>query len=224
MLNELQLIDLIEVFPHFSEDKQLLQEIRAQAVHMTIPAGKVVCDENQSAQALPLVISGAIRVLKLGESGREISLYHVIKGESCVLTAASILSTRPFPAIAEMESETELVLIPQAKVSPWLIEYPAWRQFIFDLFAKRLGEVISIVDEVAFQRVDRRIANRLLTLPRDDNGNIDITHQAIAIEIGTAREVVTRVLRDLNSKNIVKLSRGSISIIDEPRLRELRLH
>lgn len=223
MLSELQIENFIEVFPQFAEDSNLLQEVRSHAVHMQIPAGKTVCDEHQTAQALPLLISGAIRVLKLGESGREISLYHVLRGESCVLTAASILSTRPFPALAEVEADTEVILIPEAKVSPWLIEYQLWRQFIFDLFARRLGEVISIVDEVAFQRVDRRIANRLLTLPRNEEGKIDITHQAIAIEIGTAREVVTRVLRDLNSKNIVTLARGSINIIDEPRLRELRL-
>lgn len=223
MVNNSQIENIVAVFPQFAKDKRLLEQIHIHAIHMQIPAGKTVCDENQSAQALPLLMSGSIRILKLGETGREISLYHVVSGESCVLTASSILSTKPFPALAEVERDSEVFLIPEAKVCPWLIEYPTWRQFIFDLFAQRLGEVISIIEEVAFQRVDRRIANRLLTLPRDENGKVDITHQAIATEIGTAREVVTRVLRDLNSKNIVKLARGSINIVDEPRLRQLKL-
>ena len=223
MVNLQHIEKIIKTFPQFTENEKLMEQLRSHAIHLQIPAGKTICDEHQSAQALPLLIRGAIRILKLGESGREISLYHIVRGESCVLTASSILSGHPFPALAEAERDTEVFLVPAAKVCPWVVEYPAWRQFIFDMFAQRLGEVISVVEEVAFQRVDRRIANRLLTLPRDEDGKVDITHQAIAIEIGTAREVVTRVLRDLNSKNIVKLARGSINIIDEPRLRQLQL-
>lgn len=221
MLSDRHIDDFVQAFPALGENEKLLEEIRSNAVHTEIPRGKAICYEKQSGEFLPLLLNGVIRIIKLSETGREISLYHIIRGESCVLTASSLLSATPFPAIAEVEEDAELLLIPKGKVSKWMTNYPAWQHFIFDMFAKRLTEVIAIVEEVAFQRADRRIANLLLMLSRDKGEEISMTHHAIATEIGTAREVVTRVLRDLSSKNVLKLSRGSITILDKPRLRNL---
>ncbi len=212
---------LKNAFPQLGNDESLLKLLRANCTHVTPKAGETLCLEGHRSSALPLVISGVVRVFKISESGREITLYHIVDGQSCVLTAASILSEGPFPAEAETDSDTRIALLPAASVTEWISRSPIWQRFIFQLVAQRMAEVITVVEEVAFQRMDRRIANFLMLRKPSDDGAIHITHQAIAAEIGTAREVVTRVLRDLERKNILELSRGHIHITNPTGLEQL---
>jgi CRP/FNR family transcriptional regulator len=115
--------------------------------------------EGDQADAVALLISGVVRVYKIGESGREITLYRFGKGGSCILTPHAILSRKSFPAIATVEKEAEAVMIPADVFRKWVKRHDPWREFVFDLLSERLSTVMAVVDEVVFQRIDRRVAS-----------------------------------------------------------------
>jgi len=212
MINTKQLSILKHAFPQFNDDETLLNLIQKHGQFVNIPENTIICHDGQIHADLPLLISGLIRVYKISESGKEITLYHIGEKESCVLSASTILSNKKFPAIAETISETQAIVLPEAFVKKWITKSTQWQQCIFGLVAQRLSDVITVVEEVAFQRMDRRIAKFLINQYKKNGVSINITHQDIADEVGTAREVVTRILRDLELRTILKLSRGNIKI------------
>jgi CRP/FNR family transcriptional regulator len=192
---------------------QIVRDFNDFAYYIKIPAGKQVFTEGDEIDGIALLISGVVRVYKLGLTGREITLYRFGVGESCVITANAILNQTDFPAIAVVERDAEAVLIPADRFSDWVRGYDPWREFLFNLFSQRLTSVMEIVDEVAFQRMDRRVASFLLDRSRIQNP-IHITHQEIANEIGSSREVISRILEDFAQKEMIILSRGEIEILE----------
>ena len=154
-----------------------------------------------------------MRVYKIGETGREITLYRFGLGQSCILTANAILSQKSFPAIATVEEDAEAVMIPADVFQDWVGRYDLWREFVFELLSERLMTVMEIVDEVAFQRMDRRIALWLLEQPARENP-IAVTHQEIASDLGSSREVISRILEDFSQKELTESSRGKIRVLD----------
>ncbi|MES9900779.1 MAG: Crp/Fnr family transcriptional regulator [Sedimenticola sp.] len=176
--------------------------------------GSHICLEGRECTHLALVVEGSARVYKIGENGREITLYRVGFGESCILTASCILSSLPFPAFAVAETPVTAFVIPASKVRVWLAEWSAWREYVFSLVAQRLTNVISVVEEVVFRRMDERIANYLQSHSTPDGTRVSATHQEIASDLGTSREVVSRILKDFESDGLVRIARGSIEIID----------
>ena len=195
----------------------LLQEFRQEAFFARIPAGHDVFIEGDRVDAIALLVSGVVRVYKIGETGREITLYRFGNGESCILTANAILSQKNFPAVATVEKEAEAVMIPAQAFRDWVRRYDLWREFVFDLLSERLSAVMMIVEEVAFRRMDARLASFLLERGfRADS--IYITHQQIAAELGTSREVVSRILEDFSAVGMVQVSRGVVRIVDREAL------
>lgn len=164
-------------------DPQLVREFIQAAFFARIRAGRDIFIEGDDVEAIALLISGVVRVYKIGETGREITLYRFGLGESCILTANAILSRQTFPAIATVEEEAEAVMIPAATFRGWVDKYALWRGFVFDLLSQRLANVLLIVDEVTFRRMDARLAAFLLARSRVENP-IEITHQEIAAESG----------------------------------------
>ncbi len=197
----------------------LVQSFKRTAYYARIPAGREIFVEGDEVDGIALLITGVVRVYKIGESGREITLYRFGEGESCVITANAILNVQDFPAIAVVEREAEAVMIPAEAFSDWIRRYDEWRNFVFNLNARRLISVMEIVDEVAFQRMDRRIAALLLE-HADDHNPVRITHQEIANELGSSREVVSRLLEDFSARKMVRLSRGEIEVLDRPKLND----
>ncbi|MBL7003039.1 MAG: Crp/Fnr family transcriptional regulator [Gammaproteobacteria bacterium] len=214
MLNDNQLEQVKTAFPLFSQDHQLLAELQAQCQMVTLAADTVICEDGQVSTDLPLLITGLIRVYKISELGKEITLYHIGENESCILSASTILGSKSFPAIAQTVTECKIVVLPEKFVAKLLVQSTPWQHFIFGLVAQRLTDVITVVEEVAFQRMDKRIAKYLSKKLNTDFGTIKITHQEIADQIGTAREVVTRILRDLELRQILVLARGQIKVSD----------
>ena len=183
----------------------------AQVHH--IPAGAPIAWEGDACDQLAIVLAGTVRVYKVGESGREITLYRIEETESCVLTASCILSRTQFPALAVAETDVEAVLIPAYVLRDWVARYEPWRDYVFDMMSQRLADVIATVEEVAFRRMDARIAEFLAGLG-ENGATIPITHQEIASELGTAREVVSRILKDLERGGLIALSRGAVTLLD----------
>jgi CRP/FNR family transcriptional regulator len=179
----------------------------------TIPAGRDVFVEGQQVDAIPLLVSGIVRVYQIGETGREVTLYRFRPGESCVLTANSILASQSFPAIATVEEAAEAVLVPAATFRAWVAADDRWRGFFVDLVARRLASVMNVIDEVAFRRLDQRVA-RLLAERAKEANPVVITHQQIAAELGSAREAVSRVMEDLAVRGWLRSARGRVEVLD----------
>lgn len=194
-------------------DAQLVRDLQGAAFFARIPAGKDVFVEGDRADAIALLVSGVVRVYKIGETGREITLYRFGFGESCVLTANAILSQQSFPAIATVEQDAEAVMIPAETFRDWVRRYDVWREFVFDLFSQRLSTMMAVVDEVAFRRMDRRVAALLLQRANIQNP-LRMTHQEIAAELGSSREVISRLIEDFAGLGIIRTGRGTIEVLD----------
>lgn len=202
---------LLPVLQH--ADASLMRQIQIAASFARIPAGKDVFVEGDTADAIALLLSGVVRVYKIGETGREITLYRFGHGESCILTANAILSRQSFPAIATVEQDAEAIMVPAEAFRDWVRRYDLWRDFVFNLLSQRLSTVMAIVDEVAFRRMDARLAAFLLRRAHVQNP-LQITHQEIAAELGSSREVISRLIEDFASQVILRSGRGIVEVLD----------
>jgi CRP/FNR family transcriptional regulator len=201
---------IFRIFPFLGKAGDNVQaEFFQHGSLVSLARAQNLCLEGDRCACLPLVLEGQARVYKLGENGREITLYRVEPGETCIMTASCILSNVAFPAFAVTETEVEAVVIPPETLHEWLNKFQIWREFVFGILATRLADVISVVEEVAFRRVDRRIADYLLHSVHGGNA-VMRTHQEIAFDIGTSREVVSRILKDFEREGLISLSRGEI--------------
>lgn len=221
MLTQDQLQLIRNALPILRKDQPtLLREFQSKAFYARIPAGKDVFVEGDTVETIALLISGVVRVYKISETGREITLYRFGKGESCILTANAILSNKSFPAIATVEEDAEAIIIPAEVFRDWVKRYDMWREFVFELLSERLATIMAVVDEVVFQRMDRRVAAWLLKL-NVHSDPIRITHQEIAAELGSSREVISRILEDFSKNGLISLGRGTLELIDKDGLETL---
>jgi CRP/FNR family transcriptional regulator len=195
------------------DDPELVTAIDQVGLDARLPAGTTICDLGQECTHLALVLEGRARVYELAESGREITLYRIEASECCILTASCILGGERFPAIASCERDLQVILIPAPHVEDFMLRFPAWRRFIWRLLATRLSGVLMLLEEVTFRRLDQRLLRYLLQRGKE-NGHDDlaITHQTIADDLGTSREVVSRVLKDLAHRGMLELRRGQIRL------------
>lgn len=219
MIDSKQYDKIIRALPFLeSADAQLTHEFQQETSMAHIPAGHDVFLEGDRVQAIALLLSGVVRVYKVSETGREITLYRFGLGESCILTANAILSDQSFPAIASVEQDAEVVMIPTDVFREWVRRYDIWRDFVFDLLSQRLARMMAIVDEVAFQRMDVRVASWLLKQAEAENP-LRVTHQQIAGELGSSREVISRLLEDFAGAGLIRPGRGTIEVLDFEELR-----
>ena len=209
--------DLLQLYPvlHELPDEPRAQFARsAQALHL--PAGARVFDESQAYQGFPFVLRGGIRVVKCAPNGRELPLYRVTPGESCIITSSCLLGHSPYNARGITEEETDILLLPRP-VFDELLAYPPFRRFVFELFSERLSELMQLVEEVAFRKLDQRLAALLLGKGRV----VRTTHQQLADELGSVREIVSRLLKGFADQGYVALGREQIEILDPGGLRQL---
>lgn len=201
-------------------DEQLVRSFQGEAYLAKLPANKDIYLQGDIVDNIALLLSGSVRVFKIGDTGREITLYRFGLGESCVLTANAILNHSTFPAIATVEEDAEVVLIPSNVFLSWVKKYDLWREFVFQLLSDRLSAIIEVVDKVVFNRMDQRIAS-WMTKNLQGPTVIQVTHQRIADDLGSSREVVTRLLEDFSKKGWLITHRGSIEIINPGALENL---
>jgi len=194
-------------------NETLIHELKQHARFARIPAGHDVFVDGDRVDGIALLLSGVVRVYKIGETGREITLYRFGLGESCILSANAIMSEKSFPAIATVEEDAEAVMIPADVFREWVNKYELWREFVFELLSERLSTVMTVVDEVVFKRMDRRVASFLLNQAQVQNP-MRVTHQEIAAELGSSREVISRILEDFSKEGSIESSRGTIEVLD----------
>lgn len=207
--------ELRDLYPALSGlPESVLAVALARAEVVSVAAGTQLFGEGSICRQFPLVLAGSIRVAKVGE-GRELHLYRVTAGESCVLTSSCLVGGRDYPATGVVESDARLVVLPKAVFDELVASHPPFRQYVFGLFAERLTDLMALVEAVAFHKLDRRLAGALLGHGRV----VEMTHQQLADAVGSVREIVTRVLRSFADQGLVKLGRGSIEVLDAAGLR-----
>jgi CRP/FNR family transcriptional regulator len=189
-----------------------------------LETGEYFLREGDSCEHFAVLVSGRIRVFKLAESGHEITVYSVGPGEACPLNASCILASRPAPATAMVVEPVEAIVIPGRTFRAMIGEHEALRSFVLLMLSTRLSEVMSLVEEVAFGRMDERLACRLVKLLRRANGphrSVATTHAELAADLGTAREVVSRLLKRFEQLGAIALSRGRIALRNVTPLQSL---
>lgn len=205
---------IIEYFPSF-KDSKFLEDLNKVAIKQLFEEEKTILEHGSEVAFIPLVTKGSIRVLREDESGKEILLYYVKPGESCIISIMSSKKNQKSQLKAVVAENTEVILIPSNLIKDWSTKYSNWNDFVFDLYQKRFEELIHVVDELAFSNVDQRLVEFITKKITLENSNeINMTHQEIADELGTAREVVSRLLKKLEVEQKVKLKRGKIEIGD----------
>ena len=191
-------------------------ELLAAASVMHLPSGTVMFDENQSCHGFPLLLSGNIRVVKAAPNGRELQLYRVMPGESCILTSSCLLGNTRYHARGVAEQDLELVLLPASAFHTLLGNQQSFRSYVFHLFSDRLTDLMQLVSAVAFQKLDQRLAALLVTKPSP----VHVTHQALADELGSVREIISRLLKGFAEQGWIKLGREQIEIVDAAALKK----
>jgi len=197
----------------FPQDDVLLQQLRRQVQRVQLPAGQTVFHRGDTCRNYLVVIHGSVRVQALSAGGREVVLYRVTDGQSCVITTSCLISEESYPAEGITDEETEAMVIPQAVFSEALGYSEAFRRFVFANQGRRLGDLIRRVEDVAFGRVDARLAKHLVDRCANRPGSVSATHQQLASELGTAREVISRQLKVFEREGFIAVHRGAVEVI-----------
>jgi len=176
--------------------------------------GEIILNEHAYIRSIPIVKKGSLRVMRTDEEGKEILLYYIKPGETCIMSFLGGIHDDTSKIKAVAEEETEILLVPVDKVSLLIKEYPEWLDYIFKLYHKRFEELLEVVNAIAFKKMDERIL-QLLREKKKLTGSSDLatTHQQLAEELGTARVVVSRLLKQMETDGLVKLSRNKISLL-----------
>lgn len=195
-----------------------LARLLAPGAAMHIPAGAEIFSERQPCRGFPLILEGCIKVVKLAASGRELVLYRVAPGGSCIITSSCLLGRTDYNARGIAETPLTLLAIPVPDFAALLVKHPPFRDFVFHLFAERIAELMQLVEEVAFARLDQRLAKALLA----KNGTVlGITHQQLADELGSVREIVSRLLKGFAAQGLVALGREQVTLLDRDGLQKI---
>jgi len=189
------------------------EKIRQSAQVKNFPAETIIINEDSYIKSIPIVLKGSIRVMRTEEDGKEILLYYIRPGESCIMSFLGGMHHETSKVKAVAEEDVEILMIPLDKASEWVKEYPEWTDFIFKLYHKRFEELLSVVNAVAFQKMDTRLLQLLQQKAALHQAKeINITHQQIADEMGTSREAVSRILKQMENSKLIQLGRNKIKL------------
>jgi CRP/FNR family transcriptional regulator len=206
--------DPAALYPALAQVRPSLVELGLALAPFRVPAGTVLFHESSPCQGYPLVLEGEIKVSRSSGDGRTLELYRVLPGELCLVSSSCLFRSQPLSAQGIATKPSTLLLIPPAIFARWL-EEPAFRNEVLGLFAERMADLTALVDAVAFRKLDQRLARALL-----GRGTVlGLTHQALADELGTVREIVTRLLRRFEREGWVELAREQVRILDSAALR-----
>ena len=206
--------DILDDFAIFFEDN-LKKEIIRVSERYKVPAGEIILDFGQSIELIPLVLKGSIKVLREDEEGNEILLYYLEPGNACASSITCCISGHRSNVMAVAEDDTEYLGIPVQYSDEWMIKYKTWKNFVMNTYAERFEELLKTIDQLAFKKMDERLSKYL----RDkadlhENCEIHISHQEIAYDLNTSREVISRLLKQLERIGSIKLGRNRIILLD----------
>ena len=204
----------LQQITEFKTSPELVEKLQQYSIKKTYKAGDIILNENAHIRSIPIVKSGTLKVIRTEEDGREILLYYIKAGESCIMSFLGGLHNETSKVKAEVEDDAEILFLPVDKVSLFIKEYPQWLDYIFRLYHKRFEELLEIVNAISFKKVDERMLDLLLKkVELTGNKTLNITHEQLANELGTARVVVSRLLKQLEEIGKVKLGRNKITLV-----------
>ncbi|MCB0489139.1 MAG: Crp/Fnr family transcriptional regulator [Cyclobacteriaceae bacterium] len=204
---------MIDQLPGLQISKPLLESLLKEGTVKVLKPNTVIIDENDYIRNVPIVLSGTIKVFKVDEEGREILLYYIKPGESCVMSFLGAVCNGTSKIRAVVEEESKVLILPVTKATELIRSNPAWLEFIFQLYNTRFEELLDVVNAVVFQNMDDRLWELLRKkVVLTKSNEITTTHQQLADELGTAREVVSRLLKQLEKKNKIQLGRNRITV------------
>ena len=190
------------------------QELYESGTIKVFKAGDVILDIDAYAHYIPFIISGSMKVIRTDEDGREILLYYITPGESCIVSILAAMKKETAKIKAIVEEDAEILMISTEKAKEWIRTFPEWTDFIFSLYQKRFENLLDIVNSVAFEKADTRIMQLLMQKSSlYHSSEIQVTHQQIADELGITREATSRILKQLEKENKISLSRNKISLL-----------
>lgn len=202
-----------KLFPDFEPD--LLQSIESSASIREIPAGTLIVRSGQFIRSTMLVLEGLIKVYRTDDDGNEFFMYHLEPGEACALSMTCVIGQQTSQVSAKASANTTVLQVPIEKMDQWMSQYRSWYQFVVQTYRSRFDELLQTLDSVAFRHMDERIEFYLKRHRDKTHSNvITITHQEIAQELNSSREVVSRLLKKLAERGKIKLNRYNIEILD----------
>ncbi len=197
--------------------------LRARSAVLDVPQGTLIFGPGKSPENMLFLLDGAVRVQQVSESGHEIVLYRIHAGQSCVLTTACLLAYEDYAAEGIAETRVKAAAVPRAVFDDLVAQSKSFRDFVFAAFSTRITGLFRMIDEVAFQRIDVRLAHSLATLA-DGDDRVVTTHQKLAAELGTAREVISRQLQEFQRRGWIAQARGAVTLLDRTALEALAGH
>lgn len=202
----------LKLFPALDGLSEVVNSELVKLKTMKVPGGTVLFRDGDACQGYVFVLNGSVRVQKMDSEGREIVLYRVEDGQTCMLTTSCLLGGKVYPAEGVAEEDTELALIPANRFDELLAD-STFRKFTLGMISDRVADLMALIEDVAFGRMDARLIRRLMELD-DGTHKLKLTHQQLATELGTAREVISRILKDFERRGHVVLGRGEITLTD----------
>lgn len=197
-------------------DPNLLQAILDKGNVQHLSPGKVLMEPGQFIKMVPIVLEGSIKILRMDEEGKELFLYYLDAGQTCALSLTCCSASKPSEIKAVVEEETTLIGIPIAMHEKWMDEFKQWKDFVSNTYQSRFQEMLVALDAVAFKRMDERLMRYIVTKMKQQKTNeLHTTHQEVANELGTSREVISRLLKQLEKKKWIELGRNVIYIRDD---------
>ena len=204
----------LDQIAEFQSSPELVEKLKKYGILKKYEAGSVILNENAYIRSIPIVTKGMMRVIRTEPDGREILLYYIKAGESCIMSFLGGIHNETSKVKAEVEEDAEILFLPMDKVALFIKEYPQWLDYIFRLYHKRFEELLEIINAIAFKKVDERLL-ALLKKKSELTGSsvLTVTHEQLANELGTARVVVSRLLKQLEEDGILQLGRNKISLM-----------
>ena len=204
----------LNAIAEFKSSKELRDKLSNFGFTKTFAEGEVILNENAYIKAIPIVTTGSIRVLRTDDDGREILLYYIKAGESCIMSFLGGIHHDTSKVRAIAEEETEILFIPIDKVNLLIKDFPEWLDYIFRLYHKRFEELLDVVNAVAFKKLDQRLLDFIKTKCDLTNSHtLYVTHEQLANELGSARVVISRLLKQMEDEGLVKLGRNKITLV-----------
>ncbi|NBC57150.1 MAG: cyclic nucleotide-binding domain-containing protein [Bacteroidetes bacterium] len=199
----------------FIFEDELIDEIHKVGIYKQFKQNDTIIEIGDYLKSMPLLISGAIKVLREDQDGDELLLYFLERGDTCAMTLTCCIGNAQSEIRAIAESDTELLMIPVQKMEEWTAKYTSWRHFVFESYQNRLSEMLDTLDTIAFLKMDERLMKYLRDKAKiNQSETLKITHQQIAYDLHTSRVVISRLLKKLEIDNKIKLHRNSIQVID----------
>lgn len=212
-IHYLHIMDIVEQFKTLFEPA-LVKALDKHSKLVNIKAGETILDIGQTVRTMPIILAGTVKVSRIDDDGKELLLYYVNPNESCAMTFTCCMQQYPSEIKAVAEEDVTMLTIPIQYMDEWLVKYPTWKSFVMKTIRNRFNEMLNVIDQIAFQKLDERLVHYLKEKSKVTGSTlINLSHEQIAAEMATTRVVISRLLKALENDKKVLLYRNQIKLL-----------